>query len=66
MAWITAKDRLPPAGTTVLCRLRHWKTKRVIDERLTRVDEGDCTWRTDGDGCEISHNWDVIEWEEQS
>nr|WP_172691819.1 hypothetical protein [Pseudomonas aeruginosa] len=45
------------------CKLRHCSSGTVQQHRLVRVVEDDCTWRTAGDLCEVSYDWDVIEWE---
>lgn len=66
MAWVSTKDRLPPTGSEVNCQLRHWNTKGVIENRLKKVDEGDCSWRVIPGNDEVSYNWDVIQWDDES
>ena len=60
--WIRVKSRYPEYEVPVLCRLKHWFKGTIQEERLIRVDESDCTWRTAGDRCEVSFDWDVVEW----
>lgn len=60
--WIKTSDRMPPVGVAVKCLLRHCSTRNTQEHQLVRVDEDDCAWRTAGDRCEISYEWDVVEW----
>lgn len=64
MPWVKAKDRLPPAGSEIMCRLQHWFTGGIRDNRLRKVDEDDCSWRVAPGGDEVNHDWNVIEWED--
>lgn len=66
MAWISARERLPKAGSNVKCRLKHFNTKEIQEHLLLKVEEDDCSWRTADDHTEISYNWDVIEWFEEN
>jgi len=63
MVWIVTKDLLPAPGVPVKCKLRHCGSGNIQQHRLVRVLEDDCNWRTAGDLCEVSYDWDVIEWE---
>ncbi|GEM_PF-5719970 len=63
MAWIKTKDLMPTPGVPVQCKLRHCSSGDIQQHRLVRVVEDDCSWRTAGDLCELSYDWDVIEWE---
>jgi hypothetical protein len=62
MVWINTKDRMPVDGQAMLCRLKHCFTDKILEERLVKVDEDDCSWRTADDHSEISYSWDVIAW----
>lgn len=56
----TNKER-PKKGVHVLAAIQHWYTKNVRYAVLESVHEDDCDWRTDG--CELSHDWNVIAWD---
>ncbi|EJY6032818.1 hypothetical protein FA341_31685 [Pseudomonas aeruginosa] len=66
MGWIKTSDRLPRAGAEIQCRLKHFNTKGVLEHRLVKVEEDDCSWRTADDHSEISYDWDVVEWYEET
>lgn len=66
MSWIKTTERLPATGQEMRCRLEHWNSDKIVEERLVKVDEDDCAWRTADDNSEISYNWNVIEWEDTS
>lgn len=65
MGWINSKDRMPVSEQTMLCRLKHFFTGKILEERLVKVDEDDCSWRTADDRSEISYSWDVVAWLEE-
>jgi hypothetical protein len=65
MGWINTADRMPVAEQTMLCRLKHCFTGNIVEERLVKVAEDDCSWRTADDRSEISYNWDVMAWFEE-
>lgn len=58
--WISVDERLPEEGVPVLVQSQHWHTKGTRMDVATRVKEDDCVWRVDG--CEMSHDWDVVHW----
>lgn len=62
MGWVRVIDRVMATGQEALCRLKHCSSGAIETARLVRVAEGDCNWRTAGDRCEVSYDWDVIEW----
>lgn len=66
MAWIKTNESLPPFGKAVNCQLIHCSSGSTQLHRLIRVDESDCSWRTADDHSEISFDWDVIKWDEDS
>lgn len=63
LAWIKTKDLMPTPGMQVQCKLRHCSSGNIQQHLLVHVAEDDCSWRTAGDLCEVSYDWDVIEWE---
>lgn len=66
MGWVNTKDRMPVVGQALQCRLKHCTTGKILEERLVRVAEDDCVWRTAQGRYEVSYDWDVIEWEDSS
>lgn len=65
MPWIKPEERLPIAGASVDCQLRHCGTGELVTQRLVKVDESDCVWR-DPDGYELSYDWSVVQWEDNT
>jgi len=63
LVWIKTKDLMPAPGVPVQCKLRHCSSGNIQQHLLVHVAEDDCSWRTAGDLCEVSYDWDVIEWE---
>lgn len=64
MAWISWKDRMPKPNVKVLCRIEHCGDGEVQEHELVAVEESDCNWRLP-DGCELSHEWNVVQWWEE-
>lgn len=64
--WIKVKERMPELEHPVKCRLKHWNSEEVQEHKLIHVAEDDCSWRTADDRSEVSYNWDVIEWLDES
>ncbi|MCU9527483.1 hypothetical protein [Pseudomonas mosselii] len=65
MPWIKPEERLPIAGASVNCQLRHCGTGGLLTQRLVKVDESDCVWR-DPDGYELSYDWSVVQWQDNT
>lgn len=64
MGWVNTNDRFPAVGQVAQCRLKHCTTGEIQEERLVRVAEDDCEWRTAEGRQEVSYEWDVIDWED--
>jgi hypothetical protein len=62
MAWINTADRMPVTGQKMQCRLKHCFTGKIVEDRLVKVAEDDCSWRTADDNAEIDYSWDVTAW----
>lgn len=62
MNWVKCLERLPIAGSKVLCRIEPCGLSGAVEEHeMIAVDESDCSWRFP-DGCELSYDWTVTEW----
>lgn len=66
MAWIQTNDKLPEIGKVVKCKMQHFHTKSIQEHLLIRVIEDDYDWRTADDNSEISHDWNVISWDNRN
>lgn len=59
-----SKMKFPEYGQEVRATLQHFYSKGIVYADLIYVYEDDCNWMTADDNSELSHDWDVIEWEE--
>ena len=54
----------PPAGVKVHAVLKNCFTDSIQEATLISVDDSDCDWRFPEDNAELSHDWDVVFWQE--
>ncbi len=62
--WIKTKEKKPPFGKVVKCKIQHWYTMGLQEHEMIRVNADDHEWVTADDNSELDFNWNVIEWQD--